>query len=297
MASVAVIGVGGIGGYVAEQAAAAGHEVCLCVRSPVEGLTVERDGAPHPAAVTVLADPGALGPADWVLVATKTHQVRGAAGWLAAACGPATRGVVALQNGIDAVDRLAPFVAGVAVVPTVVLIGAEKVGPGRVRHLGGTELVVPDDAGGREVAALLAGAPALTVTPAADFAARAWYKLTMNAVAGPLTTLTGRRLGVLAEPGVHELASAMAEECVRVAQAEGVALGEEVPAAVVAALASQGDRVGTSMLLDHLAGRPTEIADLTGAVVARARARGVDAPLCAALAALVAALPCDQAVD
>lgn len=296
MASVAVIGVGGVGGYVAEQAAAAGHDVLLCVRTPLPSLTVERGGATHRAVATVVTDPAELAPADWVLLATKTHQVPGAAGWLAAACGGRTRGVVALQNGIGAIERLSPLSGGVPVVPTVVLIGAEKVEPGRIRHLGGTELVVPDDAGGRGVAELLGRAPALTVTVAPDFAERSWRKLTMNAVAGPITTLTGRRLGVLGDPEVRALAAAMAAECVGVARADGVVLDEEVAAAVVEALASQGDRVGTSMLVDHLAGRPTEVADLTGAVVARARALGVEVPRCEALAALVAALPCDQAV-
>ncbi|MBT3351273.1 MAG: hypothetical protein HOC91_16700 [Nitrospinaceae bacterium] len=36
-------------------------------------------------------EPNRLKPVDWVFLATKAHQVEGAAGWLKPLCGPNTR--------------------------------------------------------------------------------------------------------------------------------------------------------------------------------------------------------------
>ena len=89
-------------------------------------------------------------PADWVLVGVKAHQTAGAASWFDALCGPATK-VVAMQNGIEAVERLAPLVNGAEVVQAVVYCGAELVAPGHIDHSEMGRLIVPNDRTGREL--------------------------------------------------------------------------------------------------------------------------------------------------
>ena len=78
MAKIAIVGAGAIGSVVASLLQSAGHELVLCVRRPLPGLTVETpDGAVRIHA-SVLTDPAAAGPVDWVMMATKAYDVAGA---------------------------------------------------------------------------------------------------------------------------------------------------------------------------------------------------------------------------
>ena len=289
MATVAVVGVGGIGGVVAWQLAAAGHEVTLCTRRPFDRLGVLPGDVETSVDARVISRPDELGPVDWVFLATKIHQTAGAAAWVRAGCGPNTQAVVVLQNGVGHGCGLGELPHRTPVVPTVVLIAAEARRPGLVAHLGGSTIVMPEGDAGRAVQALVASAPGLEVEVVDDFEVRSWHKLVMNATAGPITALTGRRLDVFDDPAVRALAQAVADEVVAVARAERVPLDDGTAREVVDTLARQGGAIGTSMLADHQAGRTTEVEGLTGDVARRARAVGVVAPLCEALSTLLRA--------
>src|SRR6516164_1508149 len=106
--SIAVVGLGSIGGAAAGSLAAAGrHNIVACTRRPVARFTLERAEGTVELPLRALTDPTQAKPVDWVLLCTKTHQTAGAAPWLAQLCSPATR-VAVLQNGIDHVARAAP---------------------------------------------------------------------------------------------------------------------------------------------------------------------------------------------
>lgn len=286
---IALIGAGSIGGYVAWQLERAGQGVVLCVRRPFERLVVEDEAGAHPVAARVLGDPKQLAPAEWVVLATKAHQTPDAAAWLAAACGPSTRAVVVLQNGVEHAERVAPWVGEVPILPAVVSIGAEVLAPGRIRHHAYSSIEVPDEALGRDFAALFAGsAVEVVVTP--DFRASLWRKLISNVTASPLTALTGRRIEVMADPAVRDLAIGLADECIAVARAEGAAIPIEAGRLFVEGMAknaSEWPPFGSSMLYDRMAGRETEHEALTGAVVRIGARHGIATPLNAAMLALL----------
>src|SRR5690606_32407881 len=105
-----IVGPGSIGGTVAWQLARAGHPLVLCARRRFERLVVEDAGGAHPVEAALVDDPRQLAPADWVLLATKAHQTQDAARWLEAGCGPRTRAVVVLQNGVEHEERVRPLV-------------------------------------------------------------------------------------------------------------------------------------------------------------------------------------------
>ena len=73
-------------------------------------------------------------------------------------------------------------------------------------------------------------------------------------------------------------------------RAEGASLGEEDVAAVLTGTSRYGDRTGSSMLYDRMAGLPLEHRHLTGEVVRRAERHGIPVPLNAAILALLDAL-------
>ena len=288
---IALIGAGSIGGYVAWQLVRAGRDVSLCVRSPFEQLVVVDDAGSHPVEAAVCRDPRQLAKAEWVLLATKAHQTRDAAAWLAAVCGPSTRAVVVLQNGVEHEERVSPFVGATPILAAVVSIGAEVLAPGRIRHHAYSGIEVADGVLGRRFAALFEGS-ALDVTLCLDFRSSLWRKLISNVTASPLTALTGRRIEVMADPAVRDLAVGLAAECIAVARAEGASIPLESAAEFVEGIAKNAAAwppFGSSMLYDRMAGRETEHEALIGAVVRIGARHSIPTPLNAAMLSLLRA--------
>jgi ketopantoate reductase len=121
VARVAVVGVGAVGTAMAAAVQqAGGHELVLCARRPVDGLSLQsNDGWPIDIVAPVATEPDQLAPADWVLLAVKAYQARGTEGWLRRLCGAETT-VVVLQNGIEQRGSVRGLVPDGAVVPAVV---------------------------------------------------------------------------------------------------------------------------------------------------------------------------------
>ncbi len=286
---VAVIGAGGLGAVLADAAAGAGHAVELCVRTPIDRLVLVRDGEELVPAVRVLTAPaGVEAPADVVFLTVKATDTAGAAGWLTALVGPSTL-VVVVQNGLDHAARLAPYVpAGTAIAPCLAYLAAERLGDGRVRHLAGNLLMVPADAAPRVAEAVEAGG--MKVRGADDMLTAAWRKLLGNLVANPITALTLRRIDVMKDPGIADLARGLLTEAVAVGAAEGALFPPDEVERIVEGTARYGPETGSSMLYDRLAGRPLEHRYLTGEVVRRGAAHGIPTPLNSALLALLDAL-------
>jgi 2-dehydropantoate 2-reductase len=289
--TVAIIGLGSIGGAAAGTLAAAGrHDVIACVRRPLDRLTLERPEGVVEVPLRALTDPAQAGPVDWVLVCTKTHATVSAAPWLDRLCAPSTR-VAVLQNGIDQVARVAPLAHGAAVLPVIVYYNGERLKPDRVRLRQGanSDFVVADDDAGHAFADLFAGTP-LRVQLGDDFVTLAWRKLLVNAVASPITALTLQRQAVLRREDVQALCFALLAEAIAVGRAEGAKLADDEAARTLATLFTFSGALGTSMYFDRLAGRPLEVEALTGAIVAAAERHHIPTPLNGALLTLLRAI-------
>jgi 2-dehydropantoate 2-reductase len=289
MSSVAVVGVGAMGGFFGAQAAAAGNDVTLCVRTPFPRLVVETRGQRLEVAGPIVTDPSQVEPVDWVLLATKAHQTYRTAGWLHALCGPSTT-VVVLQNGVQHVERVAALCPpGTTILPSVVHCGAESPEPGHVLHYTYGFLYVPDTAPGQALAELFAGSGA-EIRPTDDFPTRMWEKMVSNVAVNAITALTLQRIGVLQRPGVADLAQGLMNECAAVARLEGARIDDAFVHATRERLQGLPAEAGTSMLYDRLAGRRLEHESLDGAVADLGRRRGVPTPLNDAMTALLDAI-------
>jgi 2-dehydropantoate 2-reductase len=289
--TVAVIGLGSIGGVAAGCLAAAGrHDVIACVRQAVPRLTLEDPRGAIDVTLRTLTDPAEAQAVDWVLLCTKTHQTAAAAPWLKRLCAPTTR-VAVLQNGIGHVARVAPLANGATVLPVIVYYNGERLARDRVRLRQGSDqdVAVADDDAGRAFARLFDGTP-LRILLSDDFDTLIWRKLLINAVANPITTLTLQRQAVLRRPDVKELCHAILAEAVAVARAEGVKLERDEPERAMATLFTFSGELGTSMYFDRLAGRHLEVDALTGAIVAAGARHGIATPLNTALLALLRAI-------
>jgi 2-dehydropantoate 2-reductase len=288
---IAVVGAGAIGGLLAAELIAGGHEVTLCARRPIERLVIRRE-RPLDVRVTSVTVPADLARADWVFVALKGPDLPGAAAWLEAAVGPETV-VVAVQNGVEHRENLTPYAQGATVLPALAYTGVERVEAGVFKHFAGNRLIVPAGPEADRFATLF-GPSALDVEREPDFLTASWRKLLTNIPSNPITALTLGRMAVLDVPSVRALTLGLLREAVEVGRAEGAKLeGEDADRtlAFYDALPRDG---GTSMLYDRLAGRRLEHDLLTGAVVRAAGRHGLAVPLNQAILALLEGL--DEAV-
>lgn len=274
---VAIIGSGGIGGMLAAELVGAGRAVTLCVRTPFERLTIESGGTTREVAVDVATSPENVATSRWVLVTTKAQDTAGAAPWFAQLAGPDTT-IVVVQNGVDQAERVRPFTSATDIVPATIYCAVERTTPGHIVHHGSAKIIVPKSATSPAVAALFAGTM-FEIVEEEDFTTAAWTKLLNNLVANPLTALTLRRCGALAEGPMQDLARGLLTEAVAVAQADGARLTREDVEHAAQRLANLVPLGGTSMLYDRLAGRPLEHEYITGAVVRGAERHGIAAPL------------------
>ncbi|TKG65777.1 2-dehydropantoate 2-reductase [Prauserella endophytica] len=285
MSTVTVVGAGAVGVVLAAAMSDAGHDVVACSRTSAP-LAVERDGVVRAPAVRVRTDPATVTGSDWVLLCTKAQDTTSAAPWLSRACHQGTT-LLVCQNGIDHVERVGGLAGPADVLPALVYVAAERTGPNRARHRRGAHLVVPACPAGERAAAL---APeGIDVRLELDFRTAAWRKLLTNVAANAVTALTGRRMEVLREPQVRQLASTLLTETVEVGRAEGAALGHDDVRATLDFYDRFAPEDGTSMLYDRLAGRPTEHALFNGTVCALGLRHGVPTPVNDAVHALLQA--------
>lgn len=290
--TVAVVGMGAVGTALAGALAAAGHDVVACGRRPLDRIEVT-DGTGADAVTSTypvrwVATPDDVGAAGLTVLATKIHDTPAVADWLAALTAHGGH-VVAAQNGVDHVERIGPLVTA-EVVPALVYTNVERTGLGAVRtRRTDRDLVVPDTASAEPAVALLEGTR-LAVERSADFRTAAWRKMLTNVSANPITALTGRRVEVLTEQPVAELAMRVLREAVAVGRAEGAHLDDADAREVLAWLQALAPGSTTSMLQDREAGRPLEHDGLTATVVRLGDRHGIDVAANRSLLALLSAV-------
>lgn len=273
---IAVIGVGAVGAVVAARLVPRGDLVC-CVRTAFRELVVDAPGGVRlVAAPRVETQPARVEPAGWVLLATKAHQIEGAAAWLDALIGAHTR-IAVLQNGVEHVERVAAWAPPAQVVPVVVQCPCSLVAPGHVLQRAPARLTVPTGEGGAAFATLFAGS-AVAVACSDDFRLEAWRKLCLNVVSGALAALAGRPVPEIDSARRLAVGRALARECAAVSRAEGVALADAEALAIADGVARMTSGGAPSILADRLAGRPLEWDARNGAVVRLGARHGIDTP-------------------
>jgi 2-dehydropantoate 2-reductase len=286
--TVAVIGAGAVGGVFAWAMHKAGHDVSLCVRTPFDELVIQTAGGEERVPVRVVTDLHDVKPVNWVLLAVKSFDTVGTARWLAALCDQDTT-VVVLQNGVDQADGVHGLAPGATVLPSLVYIQAERQAPGRVRLGYGNSIDVPAGPEAERLVRLFRGS-GMKVRQQTDLTTAAWRKLMLNAAVNPLTALTLRRMEVMQDSMILELAAGLMRETLAVAVAVGAELTEADVEQTLAFMGEFSEGNGTSMLYDRLAGNALEWEALNGAVVRHAEAHGIDVPLNRAMTALLHAL-------
>jgi 2-dehydropantoate 2-reductase len=265
---------------------AGGHEITLCTRRPLAGLTVETTDRIVSVHARNATNPSACEPVDWILVATKTYDAEGAAKWFPALTGPETR-VAVIQNGVEHRENFAGLVDAERIVPVVIDVPAERRPDGSVLQRAGAVMRVENGAAGVSFAALFGETAQIELTD--DFLSAAWRKLCLNA-AGAICALTLKPAGVLRDEALGEAALGLIAECVAVGRAEGADLDDGIGERVLAATRAGSPESINSLLADRMAGRPMEIDARNGVIVRRGEKHGIATPLNRMAVALLKAI-------
>jgi 2-dehydropantoate 2-reductase len=288
---IAVMGAGAVGCYYGGMLARAGHDVTLIARPghvqavQSHGLRMETQTFDESVRLHASADASAVQGASVVLFCVKSTDTE-TAGALIQPHLAADALVLCLQNGVDNADRLRTVLAGTSVAAAVVYVATDMAGPGHVRHKGRGELVIEPSSTGNVVAQALvaAGVP----TEISDNVRGAlWLKLILNCAYNAVSAICQRPYGeTVASAGITEVMRDVVNECLAVAQAEGVQVPGDVHA-TVARLAPAMPSQSSSTAQDLARGKRTEIDHLNGLIVRRGEALGIATPANRVLWALV----------
>ena len=268
MARIAVLGPGGVGGFVAAALANGGAEVVVVGREPTATLIAERglsvssvllgDFTARPEVVTALDTP-----VQFLLVATKANGLQAALTRIQAPPGL----TVPLLNGLEHMDPLRSALQPAPVTAGVIRIESDNPRPGEIVQTSPWMRVdISEDH------------PALTpalrdAIAAAGLAVRIggserqvlWSKLTrLNALA-LTTSASDRPLGYIrSDPRWRSALEGAVNETAAVANADGATID---PADTLAELEQAHDGLGSSMQRDIAAGREPELDAIAGAVL------------------------------
>ena len=286
---IAVLGAGGIGGYVGGRLAEAGHDVTLVARGRhlaairERGLRIESPlGDARLDDVKATEDIAGVGPVDVVVVAVKMPDLGAVAREIPRLVTAGTR-VVTLQNGIDAKQMIGRHVDPAIIAQGVIYLAAYLKEPGVIITPGGKHQMLVDRLGGDRTMAgffdAIDGAVALDVTRVDDADRVVWGKFTAQASIAGVTSVTRLALGGLfaSEEATGLLRTAL-DEAVAVAEAKGIAFDTDHAANAIALYAKQPAAQSSSLLVDILAGKPTELEWLSGRVHQLGQELGVPTP-------------------
>jgi 2-dehydropantoate 2-reductase len=287
---VAVMGAGAVGCYYGGMLARAGHEVVLIGRAEHveaierQGLRLETQTFDERIRVAASTQASAVQGAQLVLFCVKSTDTESGAAAMKPYLAPAAL-VLSLQNGVENAERLRALLPQ-EVAAAVVYIGTEMAGPGHVRHHGRGELVIEPSTASAAVAQAMiaAGVP----TEISDNVRGAlWAKLILNCAYNALSAITQLPYGRLVKgAGITAVMRDIVDECVAVAQADGVTLPGDVDAAV-RRIAETVPGQYSSTAQDLARGKRSEIDHLNGLIVRRGEALGVPTPANRLLQAIV----------
>lgn len=260
------------------------REAGLAVESPLGDFRLDQ--------VQATDSPDGIGSVDVAVVAVKLWGTEAAGRAIESLIGSQTA-VLSLQNGIDSEAVLAKLLGQDHIWGGVAQWGAEIVAPGRVRHVGASNLTLFGELDNRrtpraEAFLEFCRQSGIEAIIPGDISTEIWKKFVFLAAFSAVCCLTRLPIGpILIDDRSRSLFAEAIAEVAAVARAEGVKLPEETEAETLARAQRLPPVAKASMLRDLSAGRALELEWLSGAVVRLGRQHGIATPVhCVAVGAL-----------
>jgi 2-dehydropantoate 2-reductase len=289
---IAILGPGGVGGFLAAALANAGTDTLVVAREETAAV-IDRNGielrsvrlgdfTAHPRATSILEEP-----VDALFVATKASGLKDALSRIQS--DPPL--VIPLLNGLDHMVALRARFGWNAVVAGTIRIEADRPEPGKITQTSPflrVDLASDDPALVEQlepIRATLEGAQ-VPATLGPSESQILWTKLVrLNALACT-TSASGRQLGFIrSDPEWREKLVGCVNEAAAVGNADGATLD---PASTMKELEDAHAELGSSMQRDIAAGRAPELDAIAGSVLRTGKRLGVACPTIAELAAQIA---------
>ncbi|WP_416896876.1 MAG: ketopantoate reductase family protein [Minwuia sp.] len=297
---IAIVGAGAMGSVYAALLADAGNEVWAidiwkehinAIASTglrVEGASGDRTVTGIHAA-TSLSDAGAC---DLYIIATKADGVGPAARDVAASMRDDSL-VLTIQNGLGAGERIAEHMDTANVLLGVAAgFGASMRGPGHAHHNSMSLIRIGEINGGltervERIAQVWRDA-GFNVKAYDDIEQLVWEKFICNATYSAPCTVFGCTIGeILDTRDRWEIAKGCALEIHALGVARGVRFGFDDPVAYVTEFGRNMPNARPSMLLDHMAGRRSEIGAINGMAEVLGAELGIATPYNQTLSAII----------
>ena len=277
------MGAGAVGCYYGGMLARAGHDVTLIGRPnhvdaiQRDGLLLDTQSFKEQVRLQASTEPSAVAGATLVLFCVKSTDTESAAAAIRPHLLPGAL-VLSLQNGVDNAVRLQAALPAQEVAASVVYVATEMPGPGHVKHNGRGELVVAASKTTADAAALLVAAGVPTDI-SSNVEGALWAKLILNCAYNALSAITQQPYGQLVQgEGVQDVIRDLVNECLAVAQADGITVPGDVWQAVERIAQTMPQQL-SSTAQDLARGKRSEIDHLNGYVLRRGEVLGIATPV------------------
>ncbi len=297
---ILIVGAGGIGAYYGARLQKAGHTVTFVARGrhlqvmQESGLHVEHPEFHFAEAVEAVSvdqllqthQPDSYSLIILTIKAGATQQLmRELQAWLGDAAPP----VLSLQNGIDNEEQIAAVVGEQRTIGGLaVRIGGHVTRPGLIDATGPAQVVLgawPNASKNPTLQAEIDGlvqpfnVAGIPTRLSEDIRLELWKKLLINNGVNPLSAITELDTRALSNhPQLGRSVYRLMQEAAVAARSDGVEISQTDTDAMFE-LICNFDPIKTSMLVDYEKGRELELEEIAGAVIARCRRIGEQAPV------------------
>ena len=286
----AIMGSGGMGGYIGAKLAQAGYQVSFLARGTHleamknNGLKIEgpdEEFVIDPIRAT--SDPREIGPVDFVIFCVKLWDTEAAGDQCRDLVGPNTA-LLSMQNGVDAEPILSGILGSEHVMGATSEIGANIIEPGFVRRFTPFATIRFGEFDQMRSARSIQISEAITAAGLGaehvdNISLTIWDKFLWLVGASALNCVTRQPFGPVREdPDTRVLLRQLMEEVMAVANAKGIPLANENIEARLDYIDSLPGQAKVSMALDLERGNRLELPWLSGAVVRMGRELDVPTP-------------------
>jgi len=290
---VAVLGAGGMGGYLGAKLAAGGADVHFIARGGhleamrSRGLRIAGAESVHVRDVVASDNPQEIGPVDAVLFCVKQYDTEQAAQALEPLLADRTF-VLTVQNGVESARRIADIIGEGRTLAGAAYFPANISAPGEIRYVGRIEgkphiAFGEPGAGGSDRAqafARLCREAGIDAEVFDDTDAMIWEKFCLMAGTSATTALARQTVGtVRSDPDLRWFLTEAVGEAARVGRALGVSLPDDTEARILDFIDHNPPDGKSSQLVDLERGRRLELEGLSGAVVRLGRETGTPTPV------------------
>lgn len=290
---------GGIGGFLAVKLGNNGHQVAMIARGDhlsairENGLTLESvSGNENYRPWIATSAPADVGPVDAIIFGVKGDALETAADACLPMIGPDTI-IVPFLNGVEASERLARILPPGNVAKGVARISTTIAAPGVIKQTGAFNSFIFAESDNRPSERVDALREAINTSgssaPATDDIDRElWAKFILFSALSGITAAGRCTVGdIVSIPSLGDLFKGVVAETASIGRAMGVAVDEGIGEQIWSAMLSFPPNGRASTAIDLESGRALEIEWVSGAAVRLANKADVEAPLNAALYALL----------